>query len=229
MRITHTLLQQWLVDSHTRVKRQVNASSPWPLQSTQQSDWTLWAHHTLALAMRGIYPISKTIKMSLRVSQTKKDPSLWTHAVTWGVVNDYTTQQQGIDFCLMGPSGARVHHLTAESECSPRDSVSISLSEQGYIWDWSKLLHDLSEHRLFFAVVGGDSRLPAGDVGHPEARRLKLTQNMIEYFRKSHGGIQFPEGIGGYILAHHHAQRADSYTFIVDDLGNVDFQQIPTF
>lgn len=164
--------------------------------------------------------------MSLRVSNTKKDPGFWNRAVTAGVVHDHTTQQQALDFCLMGPTGSRVHYVTAESECKAGDSVSISLTDQGYIWDWSKLLGDLSEHRLLFAVVGGNPKLSAGNLSRPEMRRTALMSNMNQFFQGTHLDIKYPDGIGGYVLAHHDKDRADSYTFIVRQ-GKISFKKIP--
>lgn len=190
----------------------------WPNEKSVQSDWTLWAHYTLATAMTNIYPYPSAVGMSLRASRTKKDPSLWPSAVTLGVVKDWKPKQQGLDFCLMGPTGARQHFLTAESECDPWASVSISLSEEGYIWDWSKLLGNVSQHRLLFATVGGSG-----------ARRANLRANMVQFFANTHNGsvpILYPEGIGGYIIGHSTNNRIDSYTFVVNN-GVVEFSLIP--
>lgn len=216
MKITHKLLERFLEDSHAAAKSHFTATSNWPQHTTPQSNWTLWAHYTIAAAMTGIYKPKKTATMSLRVSRTKKHPAFWGSAVAAGIVHDYTTQQQALDFCLMGPTAERIHYLTAESECKANDSVSISLTGQGYIWDWSKLLGDRSEHRLFFVVVGGNSLLKPGSTGRPDMRRSALMANMKQFFEKTHRGrIMYPEGICGYILAHHDAERKDSYTFIV--------------
>ncbi|GEM_PF-5103120 len=176
--------------------------------------------------MTDLYRKKRTAKMSLRVSNTKKDPDFWTRVVNAGFANDHGSQQMGLDFCLMGPTGARVHYLTGESECDAGNSVSISLSKRGYIWDWSKLLGNVSEHRLLIAVVGGNSTLPPTDAEHPEKRRADLMVNMAKYFKSTHAKIPYRNGIGGYILAHHHGDRADSYTFIVRR-GKISFRKIP--
>lgn len=228
MKITHQLLQDWLQSSHLAAKAHFGITANWPRHDTPQSEWTLWAHYTFAAALVKIYPRHESAKMSLRVSRTKKDLAFWDSAAILGVVNDYTTQQQGVDFCLMGPTGSRVHFLTAESECNAKDSVSISLGEQGYIWDWKKLLGDHSEHRLLFAVVGGSPSLKIGDPGRPDIRRSTLRKNMTDFFNQRYRseGISYPDGIGGYIISHHDKERTDCYTFIVDQ-GAIQFAAIP--
>ncbi|MGM3277092.1 hypothetical protein [Ralstonia sp. 24A2] len=226
-KITHLLLQDWLFLSHAAAKRHLAPTSPsWPVTSSPQSDWTLWAHYTFARAIVDLYQPQHAATMSLRVSKTKKDPTFWTRLVNSGFIHDHAAKQMGLDFCLMGPTGARVHHLTAESECHAQDSVSIRLSEEGYIWDWSKLLGNLSAYRLFFAVVGGNTKLASTHADHPTQRRVDLCANMTQFFKGTHGNIHHRSGIGGYILAHHHGERADSYTFVVQQ-GKISFQKIP--
>jgi len=214
LRFTHVFLEGLLASSHDAAKKHLQEISEWPTRRSAQSEWTLWAHYTFAAAIRGIYRLEDTAKMSLRVSTTTKHKDFWGSAKDAGIVGDHTTQQQGVDFCLMGPTGNRYKYLTGESECDPGKSVSISLSEKGYIWDWSKLLGFDSEHRLLFAVVSGTNR------------RLDLRKNMESYFQQTFsGGISKPEGIGGYILARNHANREDSYCFVVRQ-GQISFKKI---
>ena len=225
MKITHQFLEQCLSLGHQRAKKVSAVKRAWPSSATPQSDWTLWAHYTLAEAILIVYPSVQLATMSLRVSDTKKAPGFWAGFQAGNMVRDYTTQQQGVDFCLMGPTGARVHHLTAESECKANDSVSISLSEQGYIWDWSKLLSDNSEHRLLFAVVGAGPKSANPISGATKNRRSTLMKNMEAFLKDTHPNIANPDGIGGFIIAQQLIERQETYTFILDN-GKIDFKKV---
>lgn len=226
MKITHEFLQDCLDVGHQSAKKTLASKGPWPVSSTPQCDFTLWAHYTIAEAMLRIFPAPQLAGMSLRVSETKKAPGFWSGFQAAKAVKDYTKQQQGVDFCVMGPTGSRTHFLTAESECNAADSESISLTEEGYIWDWSKLLNDKSEHRLLFAVVGAKAKPNASGKGQSKVRRAHLLANMELFLNGTHPQIQYSDGIGGFIIAHQAAERDDSYTFVVDG-GKINFQKIP--
>lgn len=188
---------------------------PWPIDSSTQSEWTALSHFILACAMSEIIQPNQVGALSLRVSTTTLAPILWPSAQINGVVNNWSPQQMGLDFCLMGPTGNRVHYMTAESETARHNTVAINLSSKGYIWDWSKLLGDVSEHRILIAVVAG------------AARRAALMSNLTEFYAgKSQQGIQHVDGIGGYVLASKLGSRADSHTFVITK-GTLDFQPVP--
>lgn len=215
MKVTHPLLWQWLRRGRAAAVRHLVLASTFPDKQSRQSEWTTLSHFTLACAMSQIIPPQLLGQLSLRVSPGSGAPGLWPSAQSNGVVHDWSPQQMGLDFCLMGPTGKRYHYLTAESEADRNAKVSIHLGDTGYIWDWSKLLGDRSEHRLMICVVRG------------HRRRAELMRNMSIYFNGTFGSaISRPDGIGGYILASAPHDKSDSWSFVVrEDL--LDFQPIP--
>lgn len=215
MKVSHQKLVEWLAGGHVQAVSSIGKPLPWPDNASKQSEWTALSHFTLGCAMSELIQPNQLGALSLRVSTTTLAPLFWPSAQICGVVNDWSPQQMGLDFCLMGPTGNRVHYMTAESETGKSESVSISLSERGYIWDWSKLLGDVSEHRLLIAVVRGASR-----------RAMLITNLQAFYAGKSQQGIQHVDGIGGYVIASEAEDRADSFTFVVHN-GALDFQPIP--
>lgn len=215
MKLTHQKLQSWLFGGHAQAVIALGVTQPWPNGTSKQREWTALSHFTLGCAMSQIFHWTQLRALSLRVSTTMLAPLLWPSAQLSNIVNDWSPQQMGLDFCLMGPTGNRVHYMTAESETDKGKSVAINLGARGYIWDWSKLIGDVSEHRLLIAVVRGADR------------RQILIQNMKAFYvGKSQQGIQHEDGIGGYILGSEGGSQPDSFSFIVQN-GALDFHSIP--
>ncbi len=161
----HDEVEKWLLDAKKTTQTVLNlANDWWPITSGDEqaraSAWALAFFLTAANARCS----APTLIAACSASEASKPHNSKVLKALWTKPGrEHQEEQVLVDFSVHNWDASNPIQMTGESEANASQRTDDQLSPNSYGWDFYKLLLVPSASRLFFARVGGDGGVSAGE------------------------------------------------------------------